>query len=189
MRSTVISVRRKAVSTCARDPVIDARYEGGLMHSAVLSPCAERLDGVQARNQPATLEHCALGARELGSIPKSKSRWSRPDAYSYLCNFLVSIYLSPSQERGSLDPYTCGLDVITSDQFARTGRRGFCVDLRSAFHLGFQPIEELRTTGATQRNRSMAQTPPLPRPSRNCPESIWQFPPPATSRSKSLLQD
>jgi len=44
-----------------RDPLVDARSEGGLVHGAVQLPRAQGFDGVQARKEPSALEHLALG--------------------------------------------------------------------------------------------------------------------------------
>jgi len=44
-----------------RDALVDARGEGGLMYGEVQLPRAQGLDRVQARKQPAALEHLALG--------------------------------------------------------------------------------------------------------------------------------
>ena len=45
-----------------RDALVDARREGRLMHRAVQLSGAQGLDGVQARKQPAALEHLALSS-------------------------------------------------------------------------------------------------------------------------------
>ena len=45
-----------------RDAFVDTRREGSLVHGAVELTCGQGLDGVQAREQPAAVEHLALGS-------------------------------------------------------------------------------------------------------------------------------
>jgi hypothetical protein len=45
------------------DLLVDAGCKSGLMHGAVQLSGCQRLDGVQSREQPTTVEHLALGTR------------------------------------------------------------------------------------------------------------------------------
>src|ERR1700722_20649116 len=58
-------MRREAVSKRVhRDALVDARCKGSLVYGAVQLPRAQRLDGGQAREEPAALEHFALSPRD-----------------------------------------------------------------------------------------------------------------------------
>ena len=48
-----------------RHPLVDLGELGGGVDGPVELPCAERLDRVQPRKQPAAVEHLALGAGDL----------------------------------------------------------------------------------------------------------------------------